>query len=135
MGQGELTSDPRFSSERSRVANRLAIDEIVERWTKSIDEAALTQTLRAAEIPSSPIYSIADIFADPQYAARGTLAMFRHPKLGEVVMPVRGSQAFGDARRDRMARPRARRRHRRSAFASAGGSRARVDDLRRRGVV
>jgi crotonobetainyl-CoA:carnitine CoA-transferase CaiB-like acyl-CoA transferase len=135
MGQSELTSDQRFSSERSRVANRQAIDEIVERWTKSIDESSLTQTLRGAEIPSSPIYSIADIFDDPQYAARGTLAKFTHPRLGEVVMPsvvprLSGTPGgiewlgrdLGADTDDLLSR-------------ALGYSRARVDDLRRRGVV
>jgi crotonobetainyl-CoA:carnitine CoA-transferase CaiB-like acyl-CoA transferase len=120
MGQSELTSDRRFSSERSRVANRQAIDEIVERWTKSIDESSLTQTLRGAEIPSSPIYSIADIFADPQYAARGSSREVHAPTSRRGRDAVRGSKAFGDARRDRVARPRSWRRHRRPAFASAG---------------
>jgi crotonobetainyl-CoA:carnitine CoA-transferase CaiB-like acyl-CoA transferase len=84
MGRPELARDPRFSSERSRVANHLAIDNIVERWANSIDGAKLIEALRHGEIPSSPIYSIAHIFADPQYAARGSLASFVHPRLGEI---------------------------------------------------
>ena len=44
----------------------------------------LIEALRRAEIPCSAIYSIVDIFADPQYAARGSLASFVHPRLGEI---------------------------------------------------
>ena len=47
----------------------------------------LIEALRRAEIPCSAIYSIVDIFADPQYAARGSLASFVHPRLREIKMP------------------------------------------------
>jgi crotonobetainyl-CoA:carnitine CoA-transferase CaiB-like acyl-CoA transferase len=135
MGQIELTRDPRFASERARVANRPAIDEIVGSWTKSLDEAPLTDALRGAEIPSSPIFSIADIFNDPQYAARGSLAKFTHPRLGEIEMPSivpRLSETpggiewlgrdLGENTSDVLSR-------------ALGYDLARVEDLKRRGVV
>jgi crotonobetainyl-CoA:carnitine CoA-transferase CaiB-like acyl-CoA transferase len=87
MGRPELPQDSRFSSERARAANRAAIDEIVEQWTRSIDGHALIETLRGADIPSSPIFSIADIFADPHYASRGNLVALEHPQLGAFKMP------------------------------------------------
>lgn len=88
MEMGELTADPRFSRERDRVANRIVIDQIVERWTRRHDMAALIPALNQAEIPCSPINSIADIFVDPQFAARNTLAAAAHPVLGEINMPA-----------------------------------------------
>jgi crotonobetainyl-CoA:carnitine CoA-transferase CaiB-like acyl-CoA transferase len=88
MDRQDLVADPRFSRERERVAHRADIDRIVEAWTASQDMAPLADALERAEIPSSPIHSIADIFADPQFAAHGTLAAFAHPTLGEVKMPA-----------------------------------------------
>ena len=88
MGQEELIADPRFSRERERVANRAEIDRIVETWTAGQDMAPLMDALQQSEIPSSPIHSIADIFQDPQFAARGTLATVAHAILGEVKMPA-----------------------------------------------
>jgi crotonobetainyl-CoA:carnitine CoA-transferase CaiB-like acyl-CoA transferase len=88
MGRESLTADPRFAGERERVANRVAIDGIVENWTRSQDMALLIAALERSEIPSSPIHSIADIFSDPQFAARGTLASVTHPVLGDVKMPA-----------------------------------------------
>lgn len=88
MGQPELLDDRRFSRERERVANRAEIDRVVGEWTASHDMAPLMEALNGAEIPSSPIYSIADIFQDPQFAARGTIATVQHPALGEVRMPA-----------------------------------------------
>lgn len=87
MGQPGLTADSRFANERARVLNREAIDAIVEQWTRTMDLAPLKAALRGAEIPSSPIYSIADISADPQYESRGDLAHVTHPRLGEIRMP------------------------------------------------
>ena len=87
MEQGELTADPRFLRERERVANRADIDRIVEAWTRSHDLAPLISALNQAEIPCSPINSIADIFQDQQFAARAALTAFQHPILGEIKMP------------------------------------------------
>ncbi len=88
MEMRELTTDRRFSGERDRVANRAAIDGIVENWTRGIDMAPLVTALNDSEIPCSPINSIADIFEDPQFAARGSIATFMHAVLGEVKMPA-----------------------------------------------
>jgi crotonobetainyl-CoA:carnitine CoA-transferase CaiB-like acyl-CoA transferase len=88
MDMSELTADPKFAGERERVANREAIDRIVEAWTRDRDMPELVAALNRSEIPCSPINSIADIFADPQFAAREALAMFRHPVLGELKMPA-----------------------------------------------
>jgi crotonobetainyl-CoA:carnitine CoA-transferase CaiB-like acyl-CoA transferase len=87
MGKAELVADPRFSHERQRVANCKEIDHIVATWTAHEDMAPLVEALQRSEIPSSPIYSIADIFEDPQFAARGTLVTVAHAILGGVKMP------------------------------------------------
>ncbi len=135
MEQRELTSDPRFASERARVLNRDAIDAILGQWTRSMDLAPLSEALRRAEIPSSPIYSIADIFADPQYASRGSLVSFAHPQLGEIRMPAvvpRLSDTPGEIEwlgrdvgedTDRL------------LSQALGYSRERIDALRKQGVV
>lgn len=88
IGQDGLVGDPRFARARERVAHREEIDRIVETWTAGQDLAPLMDALERAEIPSSPIHSIADIFQDPQFAARGALATVAHALLGEVRMPA-----------------------------------------------
>ena len=88
MGDLGLVRDPRFARARERVAHRAEIDRIVETWTAGQDLAPLMEALAGAEIPSSPIHSIADIFQDPQFAARGALATVAHALLGEVRMPA-----------------------------------------------
>src|SRR3546814_6024348 len=41
----------------------------------------------AAEVPIGPIYSIDEIFHDPQYAARENLLPIFDPEVGEVTIP------------------------------------------------
>lgn len=86
MGQPELLSDPRFNSIRVRgtPASMKRIDEIIAEWTRGIDAAKLEIILHNAEVPSSRVYSIADIYADPHYAAREMLVEVPHPSLGHT---------------------------------------------------
>jgi crotonobetainyl-CoA:carnitine CoA-transferase CaiB-like acyl-CoA transferase len=88
MGKDGLIRDPRFARARERVANRAEIDQIVAAWTAGQDMAVLMGSLETSEVPSSPIHSIADIFRDPQFRARGSLASVAHEVLGEVRMPA-----------------------------------------------
>ena len=39
------------------------------------------------DVPCGAVNSIADIFADPHFAARETMTRFMHDTLGEIVVP------------------------------------------------
>ena len=87
MGRADLISDPRYSTNARRVEHREAVDALVGAWLK---ERTLEESLRvldAAGCPMSPVNSIADIFADPHYRARGDIVEVDHPRLGRVAMP------------------------------------------------
>ncbi len=88
MQRMDLVADPRFASERERVAHGSEIDEVVKRWTCQHALADLMARLDAADVPCSPIYSIADAVRDPQYKARGTLIEVEHPRVGSMQMPA-----------------------------------------------
>jgi crotonobetainyl-CoA:carnitine CoA-transferase CaiB-like acyl-CoA transferase len=87
MGKPELASDPRFDSAHRRVANRDAIDQLVGEWTGSQEMDRLVARLNQAEVPCSPIYSIADIFKDPQFLEREALIAVEHASAGSLKMP------------------------------------------------
>ena len=53
--------------------------------TKTKDE--LQTLLDECGVPMSPIYSIEDIFNDPQYKARENIVEVKHPRLGKVKIP------------------------------------------------
>jgi crotonobetainyl-CoA:carnitine CoA-transferase CaiB-like acyl-CoA transferase len=42
----------------------------------------------SGEVPCGPLYSIADIFKDPQYQARGNLLHVDDPRVGPLVLPA-----------------------------------------------
>lgn len=86
MAQPELASDPRFSTIRARGApdNMKAIDQIISDWTSQLDSGKLEKILLEAAIPSARVYTIADIYEDPHFAARNMLARVPHPELGHT---------------------------------------------------
>jgi formyl-CoA transferase len=86
MGQPELLQDPRFDSIRTRgeKPHMQALDAIVAAWTRQFDGEALEALLLKAEVPSARAYTIADIYRDPQFAARQMLQQVPHPTLGHT---------------------------------------------------
>lgn len=87
MGRPDLKTDPRYATNRARVQHRDALDEIVVDWFGRHDAVDIQRWCDAAGVPVSPVYTIADIFADPQYAAREAIVAVEHPTLGEIKVP------------------------------------------------
>ena len=73
IGRADLANDPTLGDNTGRVARVDEIDQAIEAWTlqKSVDE--VLEALDSASVPAGKIYNIADIAADPHYAARGML--------------------------------------------------------------
>lgn len=71
MGQPELAQDPRFRENNNRVENQATLEALISQWTSSMPQAEVLARLEAAGVASGPIYSVVDMFADPQYQARG----------------------------------------------------------------
>jgi len=86
MGQPELFDDPRFGDPVERSRHDQDIDDIIARWTESHDLAELEKMLNAADVPATRIFTMADIFRDPQYRAREMLAQAPDDDLGTVAM-------------------------------------------------
>jgi len=86
MDQPELLTDPRFATIRARgqAQNMKAIDDIIAAWTSKYSSVELEQRLIKHSIPAARIYSIADIYEDPHFAARNMLVDVPHPHLGSV---------------------------------------------------
>ena len=86
MSQPELASQERFGRQELRLAARDEINNIVAAWVSSLDCQTVIARCAAADVPASPLYSIADIFADPQYRARGNIRMI-DSRAGELAVP------------------------------------------------
>jgi len=101
MGTPALAADERFANAVERSKNHEAIDDLIGRWTAEHDLVELEATLNEAGVPATRIFTMADIFADPHYAARGAIARAPDDELGEVAMAApapRLSQTPGSIR-------------------------------------
>ena len=85
MDQPGLPLDPRFQDNRSRVANVEDLDAIIGEWTVQYDADALLAILAEADIPSSLVYTAADIAADPQYRHRDMVREVEDTLFGDVL--------------------------------------------------
>jgi formyl-CoA transferase len=88
VGHPEWAGDPRFDTNPHRTAHADEVDAVVGAWFAKHTAAEAQRILDAAGVPVSPIYSIADIFADPQYQARGDIVRPEDPLIGAVPMPA-----------------------------------------------
>ncbi len=71
-----------------RVQNRHAVNAIVAEWIGRHSLAEVIDKTRADGVPCAEIYSIREIFEEPQYAARGNLMHVEDPRVGELVLPA-----------------------------------------------
>lgn len=71
----------------NRERDRAMVDEHVGEWTALYDRAALLAVCEAAQVPCGPVYSIDEIFEDPQYASRGNIVRVADERVGELAIP------------------------------------------------
>jgi crotonobetainyl-CoA:carnitine CoA-transferase CaiB-like acyl-CoA transferase len=88
MGHPEWASDPRMLGNPQRTANADYVDGLVGGWFEEHTMQDAQRILDEAGVPVSPIYSIADIFQDPHYRARGDIIVPEDPDIGPVPMPA-----------------------------------------------
>lgn len=72
VGRDDLVEDSRLADNRGRVAHESEIDKVLSIWSASLDSIDALAILDKADVPAGPVNSIADIAADPHFAARGT---------------------------------------------------------------
>ena len=80
----DIVDDPRFATNEARVDHADELDGIVEAWTRerSTDEAIAE--MEAADAIVGPVYDMADIFEDEQYAARDDIVEMEDDDLGSL---------------------------------------------------
>src|SRR5262245_65055556 len=87
MRQPELADDPRFATHLARGEHQLEIEAIVAEWAAARDAVEIDQVLNDAGVICGPIYTIADIFEDPQFRAREMLLEQVDPEFGDYIGP------------------------------------------------
>ena len=80
----ELIDDPLFNTGDARSANRAPLNERIAAVTRTASSAAWVERLAAAEVPCGPIYSMDQVFGDPQVQHLGMAQPVQHPTLGRT---------------------------------------------------
>jgi crotonobetainyl-CoA:carnitine CoA-transferase CaiB-like acyl-CoA transferase len=73
IGRDDLAHDPALARNDGRGAKQGWLDDQIEAWTSARSPDEVLDAMERAEVPASRIYSVRDIVADPQYAARGMI--------------------------------------------------------------
>lgn len=87
MDRPELASSQTYGDQRKRLAAREEVDRIVTEWASSLTRQELLERCLANEVPVGKLNSIADIFDDEHYQARGNLVEVQAEDVGPVVVP------------------------------------------------
>jgi formyl-CoA transferase len=87
MERPELADDPRFATHNARGENQDEIEGIVAEWAAQRTAREIDEVLNAAGVICGPIYTVADIFQDPQYKARDMLVEHEDPEFGTYIGP------------------------------------------------
>ncbi|MCH4872152.1 CaiB/BaiF CoA transferase family protein [Pseudomonas sp. TMW22091] len=94
-GRAEWADDPRFSTNKLRVANRRELVPLIRQATVFKTTAEWVAQLEAVGVPCGPINDLAQVFADPQVRARGLALELPHVLAGlapQVASPIRLSR-------------------------------------------
>ncbi len=91
VGADELSNDPRFQTNKNRVENREALDELIPPYIirKTVEEWL---TLLAANgVPCGPVNTIPQVFEDPHILHRGMKIEMDHPLAETGKVPLVGN--------------------------------------------
>jgi len=96
LGHPEWIDDRRFARGADRMANRNALETEMEALLTTERTAHWVAVLDQAGVPCGPVYTYAELFADPQVRHREMVVSVEDPELGPVPhirTPVRLSQS------------------------------------------
>jgi formyl-CoA transferase len=87
ISREDLAQDPQLADNAGRVARVVEIDAAIGVFTATRTVAEVLAALDAVAVPAGRIYTVADIAADPHYAARGMLDVVQMPDGSQLAVP------------------------------------------------
>jgi crotonobetainyl-CoA:carnitine CoA-transferase CaiB-like acyl-CoA transferase len=100
-GLQQIEHDPRFATNRDRVANRPALQQAIEEALATRTSAEWHDLFIAAGIPCGPVYRYDQVFDDPQVRHRAMAVEMEHPRAGHITItgtPLKLSRTPGTVR-------------------------------------
>ncbi len=86
MERPELAAAGSYGPKTQRLAARDEVNRIVAEWVATLDSTDLLARCEAVGVPASLLYTVADIFEDAHYQARGNIQRVES-RIGEVAVP------------------------------------------------
>jgi formyl-CoA transferase len=83
----DFANDPSLADNTGRVARVKDLDQAIEAWTLQRNVNEVLEKLESVSVPAGRIYNIADIAADPHYAAREMLQKIHMNDGSELTIP------------------------------------------------
>jgi crotonobetainyl-CoA:carnitine CoA-transferase CaiB-like acyl-CoA transferase len=133
LGHPEWCEDPRFARNQQRMANRDALEAVMNAVLTTNTTEHWVAALEAAGVPCGPVYDYAQMFADPQVRYRGLVQYASDPVLGEVPH-IRTPVKIGEGVRVRTVAPKLGQ-HNAEIFGRLGMTKAEVRELQARGIL
>ncbi|MBL8454408.1 MAG: CoA transferase [Zoogloea sp.] len=87
VGRPDLADDPGLASNAGRDLRAIELYGVIDAWVAARDGDSVLAALEAAEVPASSVYSVADMFRDAQFAARGMLEQASLPDGTPMCIP------------------------------------------------
>ena len=134
IGRDDLGRDPALADNAGRVARVRELDAAIGRWAGTLSVDGVLAALEAAGVPAGKICTVADIAADPHYAARGMLRQVTMADGTQLTVPgviPKLSLTPGGQRRNAPELGQ----DTESVLREVGLTQAQIDALRARGVV
>ena len=82
VGRPDLLEDPRSATGTARAANADFLQPILEGWMADKTRTEVVDAFNAAGMPTGPVYTAEDVFADDHFRVRGMLAEIEDPEVG-----------------------------------------------------
>jgi len=84
IGLPALAQDPRFDTNPKRAAAQAELSALIEPALLARKVADWNAALEEAKVPCGPIYTMDQVFEDPQVKHRQVLGRMPHPRLGDM---------------------------------------------------
>jgi len=89
LGHPEWSKDPRYAANSERVANREALNAMIEAVVRTRPSAHWMEALDAVGVPCAPVHQVSEVLAHPQTEALEMILSSGDPHLGLVATPLR----------------------------------------------
>ncbi|HJS76120.1 MAG TPA: CoA transferase [Burkholderiales bacterium] len=98
IGREDMLEDPRFKGLQKRAENRKQLNAAIDEALQKKTSAEWIEILNTASVPCGPIYSVDQVFSDPQVKHLAVATEVEHAKLGRfnvLAQPARLSRTPG----------------------------------------